>query len=101
METAVYESLLVQESYRTELNGKILHLNANIPRLAKRIEYGLSELGIPFHKARPTRLFLKKMASEPENVLPEQSLEKFEALFALSNERLDKQLIRGSKPFEG
>jgi hypothetical protein len=100
MDTAVYESL-VQESYRTELNGKTLHLNANIPRLAKRIESGLSELGIPFHKTRPTRLFLKKMASEPENVLPEQSLEKFEALFSLINERLDKQLVRVSKPFEG
>lgn len=99
LDTAVYESL-VQESYRTELNGKTLHLNANIPRLAKRIESGLSELGIPFHKTRPTRLFLKKMASEPENVLPEQSLEKFEALFALINERLDKQLVRVSKPFK-
>ncbi|MEC4749889.1 AAA family ATPase [Methylomicrobium sp. Wu6] len=100
LDPVVYESL-VRECYRAELKGKTLLLNVNIPRIAKRIELGLSELGIPFHKTRPTRLFLKKMASEPEKVLPDQSLEKFESLFALVNERLDKQVVRGAKPFEG
>lgn len=99
LDTAVYEAL-VRESYSKELEGKALKLNANIPRIAKRIEAGLADLEIPFHKTRPTRLFLKKMASEPENVLSEQSLEQFEALFALVNGRLEKHATRDPKPFE-
>lgn len=99
LDPAVYEAL-VRESYSAELKGKSLKLNANIPRVAKRIEAGLADLGIPFHKTRPTRLFLKKMAQEPENMLPVQFLEKFEVLFALINERLEKQSIRSAKPFD-
>ncbi|MDG1581557.1 AAA family ATPase [Pseudomonas sp. GOM6] len=99
LDPAVYEAL-VRESYNKELNGKELKLNANIPRIAKRIEAGLADLEIPFHKTRPTRLFLKKMATEPENVLPEQSLGQFEALFALINGRLEKHVARDPKPFE-
>lgn len=100
LDPEIYETLL-RESYATELKGKTLALNENIPRLAKRIEAGLAELGIPFHKTRPTRLFLKKMALEPEKMLPDKSLERFEALFALVNGRLDKQIARNTKPFEG
>lgn len=99
LDPEVYEAL-VRESYSKELKGKVLKLNPNIPRIAKRIEAGLAELEIPFHKTRPTRLFLKKMASEPENVLPAQSLEQFEALFALINGRLEKHVVRDPKPFE-
>jgi AAA ATPase domain len=100
LDPAIYESL-VRESYAVELKKKTLTLNAKIPRIAKRIEAGLADLGIPFHKTRPTRLFLKKMAVEPEKVVPDQSLERFEALFALINGRLDKQIARNAKPFEG
>lgn len=100
LDPTVYEEL-VRESYASELKGKALKLNMNIPRVAKRIEAGLAELSIPFHKTRPTRLLLKKMASEPEKMLPGESLERFEALFALINGRLDKQVVRGLKPFEG
>lgn len=100
LEPTVYEDL-VRESYASELNGKKLTLNANIPRVAKRIEAGLADLGLPFHKTRPTRLFLKKMASEPEKVLPDQSLDRFDALFTLINGRLEKQSKRSLKPFEG
>ncbi|TFB36415.1 AAA family ATPase [Pseudomonas sp. F01002] len=99
LDPVVYEAL-VRESYSKELKGKALKLNANIPRIAKRIEAGLADLEIPFHKTRPTRLFLKKMASEPENVLPAQSFEQFEALFALINGRLEKHVVRDPKPFE-
>lgn len=99
LDPAVYEAL-VRESYSKELKGKALKLNANIPRIAKRIEAGFADLEIPFHKTRPTRLFLKKMASEPENMLPAQSLEQFEALFALINGRLEKHVVRDPKPFE-
>ena len=100
LDPAIYESL-VRESYVAELTGKTLTLNAKIPRVAKRIEAGLADLGLPFHKTRPTRLFLKKMASEPEKMLSDQSLERFEALFALVNGRLNKQVARNAKPFEG
>lgn len=100
LDPTVYEAL-VRESYAVELKGKTLKLNANIPRVAKRVEAGLVGLGIPFHKTRPTRLFLKKMASEPETMVPDQSLERFEALFALVNGRLDKQVSRNSRPFDG
>lgn len=99
LDPAVYEAL-VRESYKTELKGKELKLNGNIPRIARRIETALADLGISFHKTRPTRLFLKKMASEPEKVLPDHSLERFEALFALINARLDKYLSNGGRPFE-
>lgn len=99
LDPAVYEAL-VRESYSAELKGKNLNLNGNIPRVAKRIEAGLAELGIPFHKTRPTRLFLKKMAQEPEKVLPDHCLDRFEALFALINERLKKQNERNAKPFD-
>lgn len=99
LEPLIYEAL-VKESYSAELKGKTLKLNANIPRIAKRIDLGLSELGIPFHKTRPTRLFLKKMASEPEKMLPDESVKQFETLFALINKRLAKHVSKGAKPFE-
>ena len=100
LDPAIYESL-VRESYAAELKGKTLTLNAKIPRIAKRVAAGLEGLGIPFHKTRPTRLFLKKMASEPEKMVPDPSLDQFDALFALINGRLDKQVSKGAKPFEG
>lgn len=100
LEPSIYEEL-VRESYTAELKGKTLALNTKIPRIAKRIEAGLAELDIPFHKTRPTRLFLKKMATEPDKLMPEQSLERFEALFKIVNGRMDKQVARNASPFEG
>lgn len=99
LDPEVYEAL-VRESYKTELKGKELKLNGNIPRIARRIDTALADLGISFHKTRPTRLFLKKMASEPEKVLPNHSIERFAALFTLINSRLDKHLRNGGRPFE-
>lgn len=99
LEPSIYEAL-VRESYSAELKGKTLKLNVSVPRIAKRIESGFSELGIPFHKTRPTRLFLKKMASEPEKMMTEESAKQFETLFSLINTRLDKQVSRGAKPFD-
>jgi predicted ATPase len=100
LEPSIYEAL-VRECYSTELKGKTLKLNANVPRIAKRIEFGLTELGIAFHKTRPTRLFLKKMATEPEKMLSEESAKRFEALFTLINKRLETHVARNAKPFEG
>ncbi|MFE8645294.1 ATP-dependent endonuclease [Sphingomonas sp. NCPPB 2930] len=100
LDPTVYENL-VRESYSAELKGKTLELNSKIPRIARRVEAGLNALDIQFHKTRPTRLFLKKMASSPETVLPQQSMDNFTALFALINTRLEKHVARTGKPFEG
>jgi hypothetical protein len=100
LDPEVYEAL-VRESYASELAEKTLELNSKIPRIAKRIETAFGMLGIAFHKTRPTRLFLKKMASEPEKMVTIQSKERFETLFTLINKRLDKHVARGVKPFEG
>lgn len=99
LDASVYEAL-VREAYSAELMGKTLKLNERVPRIARRIEAGLDELGIPFHKTRPTRLFLRKMASEPDSVLPATSVARFEALFALINERLDKHVAKSPQPFQ-
>lgn len=99
LEPGVYEAL-VRESYAAELKGKTLKLNASIPRISKRVEQGLADLGVAFHKTRPTRLFLKRMASEPEKMLPQASAKRFATLFAVINKRLEKHVTRGAKPFD-
>lgn len=98
LDPSVYEGL-VRESYSTELKGKALTLNNHVPRIARRVEQALEELGIGFQKTRPTRLFLKKMATEPDKVLTEQSLKRFEELFKIVNSRLKAHVERNEKPF--
>lgn len=98
LDPSVYESL-VKEAYKVELKGKSLQFNEKIPRIAKRVEKAFEALGIPFHKTRPARLFLKKMANEPDKVLTSASLDRFEALFSLVNERLEMHVARGSSAF--
>ena len=94
----VYEAL-VRESYASELEGKVLALNANIPRIAKRIEVAFRECGLEFHKTRPTRLLLKKMAADPSAILPESSARRFETLFQTVNDRLQKHMGRSGGGF--
>lgn len=100
LDPAVYESL-VKESYKAELKGKNLQLNAKIPRIAKRVEKAFEDLGVPFHKTRPARLFLTKMANEPDKVLTAESVAKFETLFEIVNGRLAKQVAKGGAHFGG
>lgn len=99
LDPSVYESL-VKEGYAKELKGKTLTLNANIPRIAKRVEAAFRDLGIEFHKTRPTRLLLKKMASDPQTILTEDSAKRFETIFGVINERLEKHIVRDDKPFD-
>ncbi|WP_260597048.1 AAA family ATPase [Sphingomonas endolithica] len=68
LEPAVYEAL-VREAYAKELKGKTRELNAHVPRIARRVEMAFDTLAIDFHKTRPTRLFLQKMATDPASVL--------------------------------
>jgi predicted ATP-dependent endonuclease of OLD family len=79
---------LVKESYKRELKGKTLTLNAHIPRVAKRVELALRDLDIEFHKTRPTRLFLAKMSTSPDEVLSSEARARFEKLFGAINKRL-------------
>lgn len=98
LDPAVYESL-IKESYKAELKGKNLQFNPKIPRIAKRVEKAFEDLGVSFHKTRPARLFLTKMANEPDKVLTADSAARFEALFKLINTRLAKQAANGGAPF--
>ncbi|WP_050521780.1 AAA family ATPase [Pseudorhodobacter wandonensis] len=98
LDPATYEAL-VRESYRAELKGKTLKLNPNIPRIAKRVEMAFDELGIPFHKTRPTRLLLKKVAEDAPAILTKETLDRFEKLFATINEAFTKHVKRADKPF--
>lgn len=98
LDPAVYEAL-VREAYKSELKGKTLNLNPHVSRIAKRFDLAFGELGIPFHKTRPTRLFLSKMATEPDKMLPKESAERFETLFKLINQRLEAHVAKGERPF--
>jgi hypothetical protein len=93
LDPSVYEAL-VREAYAKELKGKKLELNAHIPRIARRFEAAFDSLSIGFHKTRPTRLFLQKMANDPSSALPAGSEGQFERLFKAINAALEKHLAR-------
>ncbi|SFE57890.1 hypothetical protein SAMN04487869_110136 [Marinobacter sp. DSM 26671] len=94
LDTKIYEAL-VRESYAKELKGKKLVLNDNIPRIAKRVELALADIGIEFHKTRPTRLLLTKMSNDVKAVLSEETAIQFEKLFEGINARFQKIDERG------
>lgn len=83
---------LIKKSYTKELKGKTLKLNDKIPRVAKRVEAALAELGIEFFKTRPTRLLLDRMASDPESIVTADAKERFAALFEIINKRFEAHL---------
>jgi predicted ATP-dependent endonuclease of OLD family len=94
----IYEAL-VRESYAKELAGKSLSLNPAIPRIAKRFESAFLDIGVEFHKTRPSRLLLAKMGSEPSDIVTEKTSTLFEALFSTINKRFEKHLARQAAPF--
>jgi len=93
LDPKVYEAL-VREAYAKELKGKNLELNDHIPRIARRFEAAFDALSISFHKTRPARLFLQKMANDPSSVLPAESEAQFERLCKAVNAALEKHLAR-------
>lgn len=99
LEPSLYETL-VREAYATELKGKKLTLNTNIPRIVKRVEQALETLEITFHKTRPTRLLLRKMGAEPASIVTDDTANRFEVLFKTINERFQRHIERGNKPFQ-
>ena len=94
----VYGSL-VEESYAEELPGSVLALNENIPRLVKRYQEAFEALGLEFHKTRPARLFLRKMAEAPSEVMREEVQRRFERVFRAIIERLQRQERREQGAF--
>jgi len=90
---------LIRESYSKEIAGRAINLNPNIPRIAKRYEAALDELGIEFFKTRPARLLLDKMGAVPENIATVATIERFQRLFASLNKRLAKVSAKEAEPF--
>lgn len=90
---------LVRESYADELKKKTLNLNANIPRIVKRYEEAFRNIGLEFHKTRPARLFLRKIASKPETVFTDVACRQFSRLFGVIADRLMKRSERAARPF--
>lgn len=98
LDPTVYEAL-VRKSYEKELVGKTLTLNESIPRIAKRFESALRDLGIEFHKTRPSRLLLSRMGSDPSAIVTERATALFARLFSAINDKFAKQISRQAVPF--
>jgi AAA ATPase domain len=98
MEPSIFDGL-VRESYKAELEGKTLSLNASIPRIVKRYEAAFAAVGLEFHKTRPARLFLSKMAKEPSTVMSSAAVERFDALFGQIIHAHSRLAARGAEPF--
>lgn len=99
LEPSVFDAL-VRESYKKELSKKKLSLNASIPRIVKRYEAAFSDIGLEFNKTRPARLFLSKMAKDPDSVMPASAVERFEVLFNQIGHAYSKLTARGAAPFQ-
>lgn len=97
-EAAVYEAL-VAESYSKELKGKKLKLNAQIPRIVKRYEQAFQDLGMEFHKTRPSRLLLNKMATDAATIIPATTVTRFERLFVRLTKLHTANVKRNAEPF--
>lgn len=98
LDPAVFDTLVL-ESYKGELKGKKLTLNASIPRIVKRYEAAFEAVGLVFQKTRPARLLLSKMANEPEAMMPAVSVERFERLFTEIARLHGKTLAKQGEPF--
>lgn len=98
IEPTIYEEL-VRDAYAKELEGKTLTLNANIPRIVKRFEQAFAAIGLTFHKTRAAGLFYRRMNVNPVSQMTAESTKRFEVLFAIIKERLEKVIARGAEPF--
>jgi len=90
---------LILEAYAKELAGKTLNPNPKIPRIAKRYELALKELGIELFKTRPARLFLQKMAVTPKEVVTPETERRFVSLIEVINTRFEKLVDCGKPQF--
>jgi hypothetical protein len=98
LDPTVFEDL-ARDAYTKELGGKTLNLNANIPRIVKRFEVAFAEIGLTFHKTRTAGLFYRRMGANPTGLMSAESSKRFETLFAIIKDRLEKIIVRGAEPF--
>jgi hypothetical protein len=98
IDPAVFEAL-VRESYKVELKGKELALNASVPRIVKRYEAAFAAVGLEFFKTRPARLFLSRMSKDPDKVMSGAALDRFETLFINISHAHEKITAKESAPF--
>jgi len=89
---------LVNQTYADELSHASITLNANIPRIVKRYESAFQAAGLEFHKTRPAKAFLHRIAQEPSTMTP-ITRQNFQALFDLINERFQELRQSNRKPF--
>ena len=91
--------LLVEESYAAALAGKELKLNPGIPRSVKRYEDAFSRVGLEFNKTRPAKVFLRRMAEDPDATLTPECTARFERLFIGINASFEAISRRTPGPF--
>jgi hypothetical protein len=87
LDSTVFDTL-VQDSFASELDGKTLILDSRIPRIAKRYEVAFKAIGLEFRKTRPAKLFLRRMAEKPDELLTQVSRDRFVRLFGVINKRV-------------
>lgn len=79
---------LAKESHSGLLKGALPPLNENIPRIVMRLEKAYEGENKKYLKTKSARLFLNKMGSQPELVLDDDAINRFERLFKVINQRL-------------
>ena len=89
---------LVNQSYAKELAAKPVTLNPNIPRIVKRYEDAFKSAGMEFHKTRPAKLFLQKMAQDPGPVTA-FTQQNFQSLFTIVAQRFEILRQNPREPF--
>ncbi|PPQ15474.1 hypothetical protein CV770_31430 [Bradyrhizobium sp. AC87j1] len=85
----IYDKL-VADTYKVELKGKKLVLNAKIPRIVKRYEEAFNALGLEFYKTRPAREFMSLIGADPAKVLTADSTKRFQAIIKELSARYEK-----------
>ena len=89
LDADVYEEL-VRESYSEELNETTFKITNNAPRIAMRFNEEFKKNGIEFNKSRPIRIFISKMANNPEHIITPDVEKRFSALYKKINTLMTK-----------
>jgi len=90
---------LAEESYAKELKGAKLKLNPKLPRAVQRVTDAFKAEGLDFRKVRPASLFVRKMATGPDQLMVGGAADRFERLFGLLNAAVDKAEKSAREPF--
>lgn len=98
LDSNVFDSL-VKEAFSKELEGKTLTINNSIPRIVHRYESAFEDIGLVFYKTRVAKLFIQKIATDHNSILPSISEIKFESLFEIINKKFRKVISKQKEPF--